>query len=444
MEYSMTDKGEPGQFESLNAALKYVGLTSGLFINETLLLPRSQSTLPSAISILPLVLGSIGLVFNILALLIFTTSKTFRQNSFRWYIYALTLINCASILTHSWFYLTFYIADSLYLCKYLRYLQQSTATTSLWIMVLLSLERSFTFSRPFAVKKFLQSHTICFILSFVVFLCFALHIDELISVDVKAFRWVNFAYGLCSIRRHFRMSTDRIKIVTHSHSFILPFLLNSILDIYICYKMCQRRKRLAITSSFLSKQHKNHFRRSKKSIAHEITFTLLCQSLWLLFTYFPTHLYYFLLSFKLINDHDRDNSKLTFLMRLNLLVYLAFSPTLYVIFSSTLRREIQSCICRSYKQHRPASFSNMSSTQNKLRQFFSSSEHHRRHSIRRTHITTFFTMSERIGRKTASPSICVLYKIDYLSKSAPCLLICNIEDKQNRTLRTERSNTVVQ
>lgn len=91
---------EPYSFESLDDALRYVGLTSGLFINETLLsLPQLSSNWPSVISILPLILGFIGLVFNILALLIFTASKTFRENSFRCYIYAFVFINCASILT---------------------------------------------------------------------------------------------------------------------------------------------------------------------------------------------------------------------------------------------------------------------------------------------------------------------------------------------------------
>jgi hypothetical protein len=80
-------------------ALKYVRDTSGLHINETLLLPRSQSKWPSTISILSLSLGFIGLLFNILALLIFAASKTFRQNSFRCYIYAFVFVNCGSIIT---------------------------------------------------------------------------------------------------------------------------------------------------------------------------------------------------------------------------------------------------------------------------------------------------------------------------------------------------------
>ena len=71
--------------------------------------------------------------------------------------------------------------------------------------------------------------------------------------------------------------------------------------------------------------------------------------MWLLITYFPTHLYYSLISFKLINDYDRDNSTLVFLIRQNLLIYLAFSPTLFVILSPTLRREIHlQIISRSY------------------------------------------------------------------------------------------------
>ena len=312
-------------------------------------------------------------------------------------------------------------------------------------MVLLSLERSFTFSRPFAVKRFLQSRTICFILIFVTLLCFALHIDELISVDVKAFRWVNFAYGLCSVRRRFRLSTDRIKIVTHSHSFILPFLLNSILDIYICYKMCERRKRLAIKPSLLLAfdRHKKIFRRTKKSIAHEITVTLLCQSMWLLFTYFPTHLYYFLMSFDLIHDYDRDNSTLNFFMRQNLLIYLAFSPTLYVILSSTLREEIRSYISRSYKRYRPKSFSNISSTQSRFRHFFWD-YHHQQQPIQQVNLTILVTTSEQMPRKFLSKTIPVPFKMRYISKSVPCLIMYNNEDECTTSLKFERSNTLLQ
>jgi len=86
-------------FASLYEALKYVSFTSGLYINETLILPRAQTIRPSIVNLIPLILGFIGLIFNILALLIFTASKTFRQSSFRCYIYAFVLVNCASILT---------------------------------------------------------------------------------------------------------------------------------------------------------------------------------------------------------------------------------------------------------------------------------------------------------------------------------------------------------
>ena len=97
------NKSEADSFRSLHDALRYVGLTSGLHINETLTLPRLQSKWPSKISILPLVLGCIGLAFNILALLVFSASKTFRKTSFRFYIYTFALVNCASILTYEFF-----------------------------------------------------------------------------------------------------------------------------------------------------------------------------------------------------------------------------------------------------------------------------------------------------------------------------------------------------
>jgi hypothetical protein len=346
-----------------------------------------------------------------------------------------------SFFSHSWFYLVFYLADPTDFCKYLQYLQQSTTTTSLWIMVLLSFERSFTFSKPFIVQKLVQPRTICLILILITTFCFATHIDELISVDVKAFRWVNFAYGLCSVDRHSRFSSVRIKIVTHSHSFILPFLLNSILDIYICYKICQRRQRLVIKSTLLPNSfNKKIHRRSKKSLAHEITLTLLCQSMWLLITYFPRHLYYFLIQFNLISDHDRDNSTLSFLMRLNLLVYLAFSPALYVILSPTLRREIRSYICLSYKRHRPTTLSNMSNAQDKFRHFLK--QHHQQRNFLQGNLTIVITTSEQIPRKIFSESISLPVKLEYPSKSVPCLLLYNHEDEYDSNQRAGRSNTL--
>ena len=421
-----------GTFRSLNDALNFVGLTSGLFINETLVF-KTVSNRPTISNSIPLILGLIGLIFNILALLIFTASKTFRQSSFRCYIYAFVLVNCASILTHSWLYLVFYLINPIHVCKYIQYLQQSLSTTSLWIMVLLSIERSLAFTRSFTVKRFLKSRTICLIIFVLILVCFALHVDELISVDVKAFRWVNFAYGICSMKRHSRLATDRIKIITHSHSFLLPFLLNSLLDIYICYQICQRRKRFRNPSN--SSIHLRKSRRSKISLANEITLTLLCQSLWLLMTYFPTHLYYSLISFQFIKDHDRDNSTLVFFIRQNLLIYLAFSPTLFVILSPTLRKEIHRHLCRSYKRRKTITSLYLTDANRRLGKFLSD---HQGPMLR--------TRSEQLpdnffSQQTNNPEIYLL--INQKSKSTSCLSTCSEQkDGSDAYRKTDRSSTL--
>ena len=305
-------------------------------------------------------------------------------------------------------------------------------------MVLLSLTRSFTFSKPFMVQKLVQPRTVCLILILITAFCFVTHIDEIISVDVKAFRWVNFAYGLCSVERHSRFSSVRIKIITHSHSFILPFLFNSILDIYICYKICQRRRRLAIKSTFLFPENSNKklYQRSKKSLAHEITLTLLCQSMWLLITYFPRHIYYFLIQFNLINDHDRDNSTWGFLMRINLLIYLAFSPALYVILSPTLRREIRSYICSSYRRHHTAS---LSTAQDKFRHFLK--QHQQQRNSQPMNLTILITGSEQMPRRFFSKTLIDPMKIEYVSRSVPCLLFYEQKNEHNSNSKTERSTT---
>lgn len=301
-------------------------------------------------------------------------------------------------------------------------------------MVILSLERSFTFSRPFIVQKLIHPRTICLVLLLVTSFCFLIHIDELVSVDVKAFRWVNFAYGLCSVERHSRFSSVRIKIITHSHSFILPFLFNSILDIYISYKICQRRQRSGMKSVLLlssSSVKRKHRQRLKKSTAHEITLALLCQSMWLLIAFFPRHLYYFLIQFNLIHDHDRDNSTFSLLLRLCLLIYFAFSPVLYLIVSPTLRREIRSYLHSIWQGNRRTSLPRMSNGQSKFRDFLQRQRPQR--SSEPIHLTVLVTSSERRSLPV---------KINYLSKSVPCLYEYKHENPFHSHFRTERSTTV--
>lgn len=347
------------------------------------------------------------------------------------------------IFRHSWLYLVFYLINPIYLCKYIQYLQQSLSTTSLWIMVLLSIERSFAFTRPLTVKKLLKTRTICLVIFLLTILCFILHLDELISVDVKAFRWVNFAYGLCSIKRYSRLATDRIKIITHSHSFLLPFILNSLLDIYICYQICQRRKRLVNRSKSsppLVHHHHRKSRRSKISLANEITLTLLCQSMWLLITYFPTHLYYSLISFQFIKDHDRDNSILVFFIRQNLLIYLAFSPTLFVILSPTLRKEIHRHLCRSYKRRKTITSMYFINANRRLGRFFHDHQHHR-------HSRKLRAQSEQLPMKFFPPPINNDNPEMYLlivpkSKSTSCLSTCSEHKDNELDRKNERSSTL--
>ena len=302
------------------------------------------------------------------------------------------------------------------------------------LMIFLSFERSFTFLKPYTIKKLLKTHTIYSFLFILTCLCFAIHIDQFLFVEIIAHRWVNFAYGTCSRKYYSYLITDRVKILTHALSFLIPFLLNSLLDIYICYNICQRRKRLLTKSTTITK-----IRRSKISLANEITLTLLCQSMWLLITYFPRDAYYSLLSFQIIKDYDRDNSMLVFLIRQNLLIYLAFSPTLFVILSPTLRREIRSQLCRTYKQRKGLGSSYLSNTNSRIDQFL------RTISFRqpRSFSSVLITHSEELPRKFRSQSTSRIAQ--HKSRSASCLAIkvnnlCDLEQSK----KTQRALTLIE
>ena len=320
----------------------------------------------------------------------------------------------------------------------MQYLQQSLLTTSLWLMVLLSFERSFTFIRPYTVKKVFGVPTTYTIIIVLICFCFGFHIDELVSVDAKAFRWVNFAYGLCSIDRYSSLVPKHIVILIHSQLFILPFLLNSILDVYICCCICRQNKRLFKNSVAVFPNNKS--RRLKISLANEITLTLLCQSMWLLMTCFPIDLYYLLISSKVVDDYDRDNLAIVFFIRYNLLIYLTFSPTLYVVLSPTLRKEIHSHIFRLYKQHKPTSRFYMPSKNKRLEKVLTN---YQVLPCQQAYVTVLIRKTDPLSIKFIPSTLKIPKKcvIKYKSKSLGCLLTCTNDKERKRYVKNERSLT---
>ncbi|CAF1197808.1 unnamed protein product [Didymodactylos carnosus] len=317
------------------------------FLNDIILTDRDTDKMVLDHWLFSICFGTIGFMFNLIAILIFSFSNTFCHSTFRCYIYSFIIVHCICIFSQTWSYLLFHIGNPNILCKTNTFLQQSSSTCSLWIMVLLSSERSFTFMHPYKVKKVFTPKITCIVLCLIILISLLLHIDELFIKDISTFRWISVSYGICSIKREKYYFDIKIKILLYSISFILPFLLNSIFDIYICRQMCLRRKKMAHAKINCYQFGKKRTR----SLTHEITLTLLCLSCWLLLTYFPSRLYYLLVSFNLI-DYAKDNSILMILMRYNLLIYLAFSPTLYVILSPTLRNEIKQYICFMYNYHK--------------------------------------------------------------------------------------------
>jgi hypothetical protein len=123
-------------------------------------------------------------------------------------------------------------------------------------------------------------------------------------------------------------------------------------------------------------------------------------------------------------------------MRQNLLIYLAFSPTFYVILSPTLRREIHLHLGRSYRRQMTASSSYISNASRRVEKFLN---HHQQGTIpRQAHSAILITRSEELPRKILSNPIVVPYE----SKSTPCLLAVNSEDELSQYHKTGRSSTI--
>merc|ERR1712110_392641 len=98
------------------------------------------------------------------------------------------------------------------------------------------------------------------------------------------------------------------------------------------------------------------------------------------------------------------------------LIYLAFSPALYVVLSPTLRKEIRSYICLSYQRHRPISLSNISNAQDKFRHFFHSHQQQKNVQHQTEYVSVLVMTSEHLPRKIFS-------QLKIQSKSEPCLLL---------------------
>lgn len=86
-------------FKSLDDVLAFLGSTTGLQVNMTVIQPISEPIWLSLLNITPLLLGTVGFIVNILSIIVSKTSKTFRKSSLRYYIYFFVSINCATILS---------------------------------------------------------------------------------------------------------------------------------------------------------------------------------------------------------------------------------------------------------------------------------------------------------------------------------------------------------
>ncbi|CAF3415138.1 unnamed protein product [Rotaria socialis] len=274
------DANTTESFASLNDAIKYVASASGLFINRTLFFPQRQSIGSPILNLIPLLLGALSLIINILGLLIFTVSKTFQESSFRCYIYAFVLANCASILRH---------------------------------------------------KRFLKR----------------------------------------------------------------------------------------VSSILLG----NKSRRLKLSLANETTLALLCQSLWLLITYVSRHLYYSLISFKLINDHDK----------------IYFSPTLYVILSPILRKEIYLQLSESYGRHRRSSSLHTLRGNQRLENFTMHDNQSSQH--QQNYLVSLLSKTEELPQKLLPTPI---EEPKYQSKSSSRLFMYSNEDALDHYRKSVRSSTFLE
>jgi hypothetical protein len=136
-------------------------------------------------------------------------------------------------------------------------------------------------------------------------------------------------------------------------------------------------------------------------------------------------------------------------MRLNLLIYLAFSPALYVILSPTLRREIRSYICLSYKRHQPASLTNMSNAQDKFRHlllhhhyYYHNHQPEQQGNSQPIHLTILITTNEQAPETILSEPISIPAKMEYLSESTPCLFLDKHENNYDYSQKIERANTL--
>ena len=249
------------------------------------------------------ILGSLifafGILFNVLSFTYFQLSRSFKDTSMRYYFSVISVTDSLHLIEWPIIMLVDKKVVNLTvgLCKFLVFVTTVNGLISIWLLVVLSIERYIILKYPFQGKIFYKTKTSIKILVLIISVIVTMNIPFLVPSVIRS-TYSNYTLSLymCNInpKFYFYMLFNNLLFF----SFI-PFLILFIFNILLIYLLAQQKKtqrRLFILPNM------PHISLKQEKKFKEKTIFLILVSFFLIFTLSPRYIVQILLFFDFLKN----------------------------------------------------------------------------------------------------------------------------------------------
>jgi hypothetical protein len=281
------------------------------------------------------IIFSFGIIFNVLSFTYFQLSRSFKNTSMRYYFSVISITDSLHLI--EWPILMLIdkkvISLSLSLCRFLVFVTTVNGLISIWLLVVLSIERYIILKYPFRGKVFYKIKTSIKILAIIISIITILNIPILVPNVIRSTN-SNFELSLymCNVNPKYHIYMFFNNLLFYSFiPFIILFIFNALL---IC--LLSQQKKLAQRLFVLPNLSQGNTKQGNR--VQEKTVFLVLVSFFLILTLSPRYLVQILLFFDIIKISLGVLSVTKCLIVLEMFNF-SFNFFFYILCSKTSRYE---------------------------------------------------------------------------------------------------------
>ena len=284
------------------------------------------------------VIYTLGIIFNVLSFTYFQLSRSFKNTSMRYYFSVISITDSLHLI--EWPILMLIdkkiITLTIGLCRFLVFVTTVNGLISIWLLVVLSIERYIILKYPFRGKVFYKIKTSIKILIIIISLLITTNIPILVPNVIHS-TTSNFELSLylCNINSKYHIYMFFNNLLFYSFiPFIILIIFNSLL-ICLLSQQKQLQKRLFVLPNLSSQENSN--KKQGKRFQEKTVFLVLV-SFFLILTLSPRYIVQILLFFDLIKVSLGIISVTKCLIVLEMFNF-SFNFFIYILCSKTSRYE---------------------------------------------------------------------------------------------------------